>query len=216
MKGVGIDTSEALIELFTTTGAIGGGKPPGSLFTQLGTALSSVSLNSGAAMGKALQEENKSNENIFGDPQEESRKYLRDFIGKAEGADYNTLNGGRKAPLTGMSVGEVIEMAKYNRAKSGGKYTTAVGKYQIIEETLKRAMKGAGISEDDIFDEATQDTLANWLIDNEAGGGKDAAGLAKVWASLPFDETNQSVYQGDEQGNKATVSYKDLQKVLQK
>ncbi len=216
MKGVGVDTSEALIELFTATGVIGGGKPPGSLFTQLGEALSSVSLNGGDAMGKALQEENKSNENIFGNPQEDSRKYLRDFIGKAEGADYNTLNGGRKAPLTGMSVGEAIEMAKYNRAKSGGKYTTAVGKYQIIEETLRRAMDGAGISEDDIFDANTQDTLANWLIDNEAGGGKDAASLAKVWASLPFDETNQSVYQGDKQGNKATVSYKDLQKVLQK
>jgi hypothetical protein len=71
MKAAGLETDAALVELFTTSGAIGGGKAPGSLFTQLGEALSNASLNAGAAMGEGLRKEKEmKGQNIFDNPQD--------------------------------------------------------------------------------------------------------------------------------------------------
>jgi len=215
MEAVGANPNEALVELFVANGAIGG-EMQGSFWSQLGTALEK-GIESDKKLSKKMRTGEPSNEGIFDNREtvDTGRKALRDFIGQAEGADYNTMFGGDRVPLTKMTIGEAISMGRYNRKLDPKNRSTAVGKYQIIEETLRRAMKGAGFTEDTLFNEETQDALADWLIDNEAGGGKDAASLASIWASLPKDESGAGVYDGDKLGNKARVSYKDLLSVLQ-
>ncbi len=218
MDGLGLDTHEALIELFMANGAIGSA-PQGSLWHQLGAALErgletktpSGSPKTGGSYGDLSTTDNIFNEASKGDPK---RQKLLNFIGIAEGADYDTMYGGAKMPLTKMTIDEASMMADYNRAKGGENFSTAIGKYQIIQETLRRAMKGAGLTGDDLFSAENQDKLANWIIDNEGGGGKDPKKLSAIWASLPKDASGTGAYDGVGD-NKARVSWEELQATLQ-
>jgi len=151
---------------------------------------------------------------------DEKTKKILDFIGKHEsGGNYNKLVGGKTANLTNMSIAEVMQFQK-GMIKSGHE-STAVGKYQIIAETLKRTLAKAGLSESDKFDEAAQDKLATALM-LEKGLGKYQSGnmskgefadnLSRVWSSMP-NQSGRSSYHGVG-SNRSTVSRGDFENVL--
>lgn len=220
MEATGLEPEKALVELFVANGAIGGGKPEGSLFSQMGNAILSSLESAGKVQGEAIRDpkgfaKGMVDKYFSNDFAPDKRKVLRDFIGRAEGADYNTMYGGEKLPLTNMSINQAIRMGQWNRDVNKDKaYSSAIGRYQFMPDTLADAMKALGMSGDEIFDEATQDKLADWLIDNRASGGKDAKALSQIWASLPMDEGGKSYYASDGV-NKATVSWEEFQSILQ-
>ncbi len=134
---------------------------------------------------------------------------LRDFIAKAEGADYDTLYGGRKVDLSNLSVGEVAALGE--RQVRSGSVSSAVGRYQFLSKTLKRAVDEGWISEDEPFTNDLQDRLADFLIESRRDDNpeKFAHNLSQEWAGLPSGAHGQSFYEGVA-GNKATVKWQDL------
>lgn len=109
--------------------------------------------------------------------------------------------------FTDMSVAEVLRWQDEYVAQ--GHASSAVGKYQIINSTLRGLVQQLHIDPNTTFDEALQDKLAIALL--ERRGAHDyvekklsreeyAANLAKEWAALPkIIGTNpeQSYYAGD-------------------
>jgi hypothetical protein len=149
-----------------------------------------------------------------------TNKGLLDIIGQAEsGGNYNALvygkngaNVAKSADLTNMTIAEVMEYQKGMIA--AGHASTAVGKYQMIANTLKEQVAKAGLDPTKTkFDAKTQDLLAQQLI-NQAGVGKvDPAtamrNLAGTWASLPADMTGRGRYDGVN-GNKSLADPRQL------
>jgi hypothetical protein len=149
---------------------------------------------------------------------------LLDAIGNAEGASYTTMFGyaerGNGAfagtDVTKMTVNEVRQLQDKMVASNG--ISSAIGKYQFIRATLDDAIKGLGLSGDELFDKATQDKLAIWLLKNrtdfdqwlvgEADPKKFQRQLASQWASVP-DLTGKSAYAYDGVNN-ASQGGRDL------
>jgi muramidase (phage lysozyme) len=139
---------------------------------------------------------------------------LLNLIGQKEaGGNYNVIYGGETIPLTDMSIGEVMDYQK-TKMKNG---STAVGKYQFINSTLEMAMRGSGLSPNDMMSPENQDKMAMFLLKrrglDEYKSGKMsedqfASNLALEWASLPTIN-NVSAHAGV-MGNKSLVSYKDF------
>jgi muramidase (phage lysozyme) len=141
-----------------------------------------------------------------------STQALLDLIGRVESrGNYNILVGGRVEPaLTNMTVAEVLE---YQRGMIGrGHESTAVGKYQIIRDTLSGLVNNGAVNPNEKFSPATQDRLAIALL-NGRGYQKFLAGdmstdqfadrIAMEWASFPMP-SGKSYY--DKVGsNKALV-----------
>lgn len=137
---------------------------------------------------------------------------LLDAIGAAEGSTYNTLFGYAErsggdfsgTDITTMTVSDVQSLQKEMVKKNG--ISSAVGKYQFIQATLKEAIKGLGLKGDEKFTPELQDKLALWLLKNRtsyddwATGTGDAAKfqneLASQWASIP-NTSGKSAYAGD-------------------
>ena len=164
------------------------------------------------------------------------KEAMKNMIGGLESnGDYNIMVGGKKKPLTEMTIGEVLEM----QSKMDG--DTAAGKYQIKESTLRSLVYKPGenageysdkkrnptnFSPDMLFDEATQEWAADAILDRrgwkdfEAGKITDkqmATNLAKEWASLPDPAkgANASHYGGDGKHDNATrASTDDVFKIL--
>ena len=124
---------------------------------------------------------------------------LLDLIGKGEsGGNYDQLVGGKTADLTNMTIQQVLDMQK-TMTKTNGFISTAVGKYQMINSTLLAEAKNAGLDLNTTkFDKATQDLLANQLVDQAGYGKKDTAtvmkNLASTWAALPKDMSGRGAY----------------------
>lgn len=104
----------------------------------------------------------------------------------------------------------------------------AAGKYQVIPETLKLAIKNKIVSEDDVYSKETQEKLADWLILKKAGGGlvgkyfsddKDttsveaAEALAKEWASISMS-TGVGYYDHDGV-NRSSIKHEDILKSVE-
>ena len=158
----------------------------------------------------------------------QKRDELLRVIGSAESNNNpNIMVGGKKVPLTDMTVGEVL---KYQEGLKGN---TAAGEWQIKYDSLKSlvhipvgenedgSVEYAKDSEGNLklrnptdfnldtrFDATAQKWAANALLDRR--GFKDyenglvddatmATSLAKEWASLPDPSkgTNTSYYSGD-------------------
>jgi len=140
-------------------------------------------------------------------------KPLLNFIAKPEsGGDYNIVYGGikkqdrPKRPLTTMTVDEVLAWQdRIDRFYP----SEAAGRYQIMEDTLRKLAPEAGIPGSALFNEETQDALAMQLL-LRRGLEKYLAGkmsaeafaneLAKEWASLPVvtgEKKGRSYYAGD-------------------
>jgi len=140
-----------------------------------------------------------------------SEQKILDFIAKYEsGGDYNKMVGGANAPLSEMTVAEVLQFQAQRVAQGKG---SAAGKYQIIQKTLSGLLAQGVVSPEDRFDAITQDKLGRALL-NQSGYqdyksgriSKDAFAdrLAGVWAALP-NASGRSVYEG-QNGNRALTT----------
>ena len=149
---------------------------------------------------------------------------LLDFIARYESnGDYNIMVGGKRGNLTGMTVGNVLDMQKNMIAK--GHESTAVGRYQYIRKTLAGTAAQMGMDVDSTkFDEKTQDALAiqtlrtigleNWL-DGKLDDGAFLNKVARVWASVPTT-SGGSYYAGvgsNKAGVKSDVALNTLQDI---
>jgi len=141
-----------------------------------------------------------------------------------EGYDaYNRGTSGNKVlgsvghrDLQSMSIGEV--MADQKRSKADTKRLFAVGKYQLIPETLQSGVKALGMSSDTKFDAATQEKLfSDYLLDKkrpqissyikDKGGSAQSAQIAAAqeWASIADPRTGKSFYDKSG-GNHSSIS----------
>jgi muramidase (phage lysozyme) len=116
------------------------------------------------------------------------RQFL-DFLGKAEGADYNVIVGGKKFDDFSKHP-NVVGL----RTKEGP--STAAGKYQIVKTTYDDIAPKLGITD---FSPQSQDRIAVALLDRRGAlddvvsGKFDSAinKLGKEWASLPSSTYKQ-------------------------
>lgn len=149
---------------------------------------------------------------------------LLDAIGAAEGATYDTMYGYAERPggafagtkVTDLTIKEVQDLQKKMVANNG--VSSAIGKYQFIQTTLREAVKALGLDPNEKFSPEVQDKLAIWLLKNRtsfdkwATGEGDAAAfqneLASQWASVP-NTSGKSAYAGDGVNN-ATAEGKRL------
>ncbi len=125
---------------------------------------------------------------------------LLNYIGQKEAqGNYNMLVGSKiKSDLTSMTVAEVMKFQDNmisGRGPTGKHESTAVGKYQIIQETLAGLIRNGIIKPGDIFNSSTQDRAAIALL-KEKGMDAYVSGkmskeqfadrVARVWASMPL------------------------------
>lgn len=154
-------------------------------------------------------------------------KELLDLLALREsGGSYTIVYGGKHLPLTTMTIGQVLA------AQAKMKVSSACGRYQIIQATLRMLVRQLGLSNDALFDEAMQDRLAERLVRNRGldrflastlSAEDFANNLAKEWASLPVVtpikgphrqlKPGQSYYAGDGL-NKAFHKPEDVLRVL--
>lgn len=123
-------------------------------------------------------------------------KGILDLIGYAEGTDrgrgYNeTLDYGRwtggPVNLTSMTLDEILALGQRmrtaeNRRLYPGGGSSALGRYQIVGETLRDLMGRLDLRGDELFDESMQDRLAMELVRMTAPRGVDA--LQQRWVGL--------------------------------
>ena len=123
--------------------------------------------------------------------------------------DYDVVFGGGKEPLTTMTIKEVLDWQAAQR--KGGARSTAVGKYQIINKTLKSIVdrNPKDFPKDRLFDEAAQEEAADILLnrrgfkafeEGKLSAEKMANNIAKEWASMPVvsgKKKGSSYYSGD-------------------
>lgn len=127
-------------------------------------------------------------------PQVDMVKQLSDFIGNLEAPEgYNQIQGRNKsAPLDTMSINEVFQMQ--NRMLRIGHESSAVGRYQIINSTLKDLTRQMNLKGNELFTPELQDEMFVQLLKKRGlnsylKGSIDVHefgnNLAKEWAALP-------------------------------
>ncbi len=138
---------------------------------------------------------------------------LLDFIRSHEAPKgYGQVWGGirpahrPKRPLETMTVQQVLD---WQDSIDRLYRSEAAGGYQVLEDTLRDHYRKAGLSPTDVFDAATQDRFAVYLLkrrglDDYVAGvltAEDFANrLAREWASLPLvsgPNRGRSYYAGD-------------------
>lgn len=149
---------------------------------------------------------------------------LADLIGKSEGGRYGynalvykNVDGkkvsGGSADLVNMTMKEVKEFQKGMRAN--GHASTAVGRYQVIADTLQDAQRALRIPDSALFNARTQDRIFMHLADGrgfkdyldnptEENKRKLLANLPNEWAILKT-ANGKGAFDGLV-GNKGTVS----------
>jgi len=139
---------------------------------------------------------------------------ILNLVGQAESKNsYTAVYGGDNPRLTTMTLDEVLALPARPTGKDGVN-SSAVGKYQIIRDTLKGLKADLGLRGDEMFDEDLQDRLGTYLLQRDAKVDDFLAGkitpeqfqfnLSKVWAGIPKDKSGASYY-GNDGVNKATV-----------
>lgn len=149
------------------------------------------------------------------------------------GSTSKTVRSGKQ--LSEMTVGEIMKYQSIKDPKNTDRLF-AVGKYQVIPDTMKQAVKGLGLNQSAVFDQQTQDNIGIWIIKNKRGklgdyidGGsvsEDEAllELAKEFASfpVPYDmkdgkgnnlKAGESYYKNSG-GNKANHSVEEAKAIL--
>jgi conjugal transfer mating pair stabilization protein TraG len=117
--------------------------------------------------------------------------------------------------LAELTVAEVRSLQRRLVRMNGG---SAIGRYQIIDDTLGGLVVRMGLNGNERFTPALQDRMAMQLA-REAGldawlsgtlsDERFAAQLARVWAGLPADASDRSRYTGI-QGNRAGIGWRTL------
>lgn len=158
---------------------------------------------------------------------------LSNLIGSGEGG-YGSYNrgragdaGGRQIDFSEMSVGEI--MRRQNLPRSNGESLFAVGKFQIIPNTMRETVQRMGIDRNARFTPELQERMfADYLVDEKrpsikayitGAGGAQALGraqlaLAQEFASVADPRTGRSYYDGDSAGNSASISPRQVQGAL--
>ena len=147
---------------------------------------------------------------------------LMAFIGRAESPRLGYDSVQHRARVrpdqkpTEMTLGQIFSWIK---ATPGQHH--AIGRYQVIPDTLAYVSRELGLQATTRYDRRTQDLIATFLI-REAGYEDFRAGrlsrggfmdnLAKVWAGLP-NASGRSHYHGYA-GNRATVSRAEFEQVM--
>jgi hypothetical protein len=165
------------------------------------------------------------NEQINVNP--DSYKPLLSVIGEAESnGDYNAYFGrsGRSdVEFTNMSVADVLKWQ--DEYVASGSPSSAVGRYQFINTTLKGLVDELGIKPTQKFDPPTQDRLAITLLERrgsisyikkELSQQQFAANLAKEWAGLPKmtgKNPELSYYAGDGLNKSRVAPHKVLKAI---
>lgn len=107
--------------------------------------------------------------------------YLKRNVFPGEsGGDYDALFGysNRQGPFAGvrptqMTINEVLQFTDprgpYAQWVEGqvGRVATPVGAYQVVGSTLRDAVKGLGLTGNEIFDQNTQDAIGMWIYQNQ-------------------------------------------------
>lgn len=140
---------------------------------------------------------------VYSTPRE-GVKGLLDVISQGEsGGSYNKISGGKEVPLTNMTLGQVfnLQSTMINR----GSPSTAVGKYQFINGTLRSVAQKMGVGPDEPFTPELQDKLAIGLLQgrglNAYLSGKLSESsfldnISKEWAAVP-NSSGRGTYDGD-------------------
>ena len=171
---------------------------------------------------------------------DESQKYIKlaNLISRGEGG-WNSVNngiagdtpGGAKSifgkDLTEITIEEIMQ-AQNNKPKHK---VFAVGRYQFIPETLKRAVDYTKIDKKEKFTQEIQNKLFNYLIDikqfevgkyiNKKSDNKREAiqSLAREFASVGLEYPENGHQRGESRyggsgGNKASISPEEIGNVL--
>jgi hypothetical protein len=127
---------------------------------------------------------------------------LLDFIASGEG-DYNSSNRGtigsrivgstsdtvrNNTSLTDMTIGQIRELQSIKNPNNTNRLF-AVGRYQVIPDTLQQAVKDLNLPEDTVFNQETQDRIGMWLINEK----RPAVGAFLSGADVPVDEAMMSL-----------------------
>jgi len=84
------------------------------------------------------------------------------LMGAESGGNYNAFHGNgnnRNIRFTDMTLAEVLDFQKSGQWRRHGAASSAVGKYQFIESTLRETIRDAGLPLDTKFSPAVQDQL---------------------------------------------------------
>lgn len=144
--------------------------------------------------------------------------FMNNIMGGESGGNYNAFHGhgsNNRVRFTDMTVGEVLDWQKRGDWRHMGAGSSAVGKYQFIESTLRDTVRAAGIPLDTKFTPAVQDQLIfqrlvqtrgmkDFLEDKISAEQFLDSGLAKEFASLK-KTSGRGEYDGDGL-NKASIS----------
>jgi conjugal transfer mating pair stabilization protein TraG len=141
---------------------------------------------------------------------------ILDLIAQAESqGNYNAWYGDAgqgRIDLSRLTLDQVRDLQRDLVRQNGG---SAIGRYQIIDDTLEQLRVRLGLTGGERFTPQLQDRLG-LVLARDAGldrwqrgrlsDAQFAYNLSQVWAGLPKDATNQSFYEGTA-GNRATLSY---------
>ena len=160
--------------------------------------------------------------NMQNDPKLHTAELLNTIAKVESKNNYNAYFGNpnnTSIQFTAMTVGEVLAWQK--QFVQQGNPSSAVGRYQFIDSTLRGLVRELEIDENAKFDEALQDRLAVALlerrgvreyVDNKISREAFAHSLSKEWAALPKaigDNPESSYYAGDGL-NKAQISVDEI------
>lgn len=152
---------------------------------------------------------------------------LLQLIAQAESkGNYNAYFGNvhnASIDFTSMSITEVLQWQA--RFVQRGNPSSAVGRYQIIDTTLRGLVHELSIDMQQKFDQSTQDRLAIALlerrgsekyINHELTRHEFAANLAKEWAALPkiIGDTPEASYYASDGLNQALVPVDHVLKAI--
>jgi hypothetical protein len=117
--------------------------------------------------------------------------------------------------LAELTLAEVRALQRRLVRENGG---SAIGRYQIIDDTLDGLMLSMGLTGKERFTPALQDRMAMRLgreaelqawLSGALTDARFAANLARVWAGLPADGSGRSHYAGIA-GNRAAVGWRTV------
>lgn len=158
---------------------------------------------------------------------------LLDFIGNKESDGYDDISGlisQSRYPAKNITQMTIQEILDWQESIDASQLSEAVGRYQIMEDTLRGynndrgvgpgnpLYKRAGLSAGDLFSPENQDKMAivllngrglNRFLSGEITADQFANNLANEWASLPLvsgPNAGLSVYAGDRAGNRALTT----------
>ncbi|MGZ9097320.1 MAG: hypothetical protein ACXW30_03370 [Micavibrio sp.] len=211
----------AIIALFS-----GNGGGLGSLFSNTSRNSSANNSNDRSLLQRgrdAIGDAFSSGRDVVVGVYQRGRNALLNLIGQHEsGGDYNRVYGAgvKRMPLTDMTINQVL--AWQRNYVNNGSASSAAGKYQIIQDTLRGLKRDMGLTGNEKFDAAMQDRMAEILVQRRVqastrNGQVDESllirNLSKEWASLPKDGSGLSYYHGDGL-NQAHASHASVRRAI--